>query len=238
MSRSAGRSPHCSNREMAQWVYSLADLPLPVVSQSVSNLGVLRVISSPMNVTLLLKEVSKGNQKALAELIPAVYDELRRLAAYYLRQERSNHTLQATALVHEAYLRLVDQRHVDWKNRNQFFGVAAHLMRRVLLMHAREHSAVKRGGSAYKISLDETAILVPAQADHLVLLDELLSRLATLDPQQERIVELRFFAGLSVEEAAYLLGISTATVKRDWAMAKAWLAREMGRSASREAASD
>ncbi len=193
--------------------------------------------SSSMDVTLLLKELSRGNQGALAELIPAVYDELRRLAAYYLRQERSDHTLQATALVHEAYLRLVDQRHVDWKNRNHFFGVAAHLMRRVLLMHAREHRAAKRGGSAVKISLDETAIFSEAQADSLVFLDELLNRLATLDPQQERIVEMRFFAGLSVEETADLMGISTATVKRDWAMAKAWLAREMGLSAKRGAAS-
>jgi RNA polymerase sigma factor (TIGR02999 family) len=192
---------------------------------------------SSMDVTLLLKELSRGNQDALAELIPAVYDELRRLAAYYLRQERSDHTLQATALVHEAYLRLVDQRHVDWKNRNHFFGVAAHLMRRVLLMHAREHRAAKRGGSMHKISLDETAIFSQAQADDLVFLDELLNRLATLDPQQERIVEMRFFAGLTVEETADLMGISTATVKRDWAMAKAWLAREMGLPVKRGAAS-
>jgi RNA polymerase sigma factor (TIGR02999 family) len=190
-----------------------------------------------MDVTLLLNEVSRGNQKALAELIPAVYDELRRLAAYYLRRERSDHTLQATALVHEAYLRLVDQRHVDWKNRSHFLGVAAHLMRRVLLMHAREHRAAKRGGSAKKISLDETAIFSPAQADDLLILDELLNRLAILDAQQERIVEMRFFAGLSVEETADLMGISTATVKRDWAMAKAWLAREMGLSAKPNAAS-
>jgi RNA polymerase sigma factor (TIGR02999 family) len=190
-----------------------------------------------MDVTLLLNEVSRGNQKALAELIPAVYDELRRLAAYYLRRERSDHTLQATALVHEAYLRLVDQRHVDWKNRSHFLGVAAHLMRRVLLMHAREHRAAKRGGSAQKISLDEAAIFSPAQADDLLILDELLNRLAILDAQQERIVEMRFFAGLSVEETADLMGISTATVKRDWAMAKAWLAREMGLSAKPNAAS-
>lgn len=184
---------------------------------------------SPVDVTLVLKELSNGNQDALAELIPVVYDELRRLAAYYLRRERSNHTLQATALVHEAYLRLVDQRHVDWKNRNHFFGVAAQLMRRVLLMHAREHQAAKRGGGAQKISLDETAILSPAQAEQLVFLDELLNQLASLDPQQERIVELRFFAGMSVEETAELMGISTATVKRDWVMAKAWLVREMAR---------
>jgi RNA polymerase sigma-70 factor, ECF subfamily len=185
--------------------------------------------SSPTDVTVLLKQLSNGNQEALAELVPVVYDELRRLAAYYLRRERSDHTLQATALVHEAYLRLVDQRHVDWKNRNHFFGVAAQLMRRVLLMHAREHQAAKRGGGAQKVSLDETAIFSPAQAEELVALDELLTRLDALDPQQARVVEFRFFAGLSVKETAELMNISTATVKRDWAMAKAWLAREMGR---------
>src|SRR6202521_375319 len=192
---------------------------------------------SSLDVTVLLKEISSGNRDALAKLVPVVYDELRRLAAYYLRQERSDHTLQATALVHEAYLRLVDQRHMDWNNRNHFFGVAAHLMRRILLMHAREHRAAKRGGAAQKISLDETAIFSQAQADDLVFLDELLNRLATLDPQQERIVEMRFFAGLSVEETAELMGISPATVKRDWAMAKAWLAREMGSSRGCGAAS-
>jgi len=183
--------------------------------------------SSPIDVTLLLKELSEGNQDALAKLMPVVYEELRRLAAYYLRRERSDHTLQATALVHEAYLRLVDQRHVDWKNRNHFFGVAAQLMRRVLLMHAREHHAVKRGGGLQKISLEGVAVFSPSQGEELVFLDELLTRLAALDPQQARIVEFRFFAGLSVEEAAELMNISSATVKRDWAMAKAWLAREM-----------
>jgi RNA polymerase sigma-70 factor, ECF subfamily len=192
---------------------------------------------SSLDVTVLLKEISSGKRDALAKLVPVVYDELRRLAAYYLRQERSDHTLQATALVHEAYLRLVDQRHMDWNNRNHFFGVAAHLMRRILLMHAREHRAAKRGGAAQKISLDETAIFSPAQAEELVYLDELLTRLAALDAQQERVVELRFFAGLSVEETAELMGISPATVKRDWAMAKAWLAREMGSSRGCGAAS-
>jgi len=189
-----------------------------------------------IDVTLLLRELSNGNQDVLAELIPLVYDELRRLAAYQLRRERSNHTLQATALVHEAYLRLVDQRHVDWKNRSHFFGVAAHLMRRILLMHARTHHAAKRGGSAQKISLDEALVFTPEQSAELVALDELLTRLAALDAKQARIVELRFFAGLSVEESAELLGISTATVKRDWAMAKAWLARELGSEASRQTA--
>jgi RNA polymerase sigma factor (TIGR02999 family) len=182
---------------------------------------------SSIDVTQLLKQLSNGNQDVLAELIPLVYDELRRLAAYHLRRERSNHTLQATALVHEAYLKLVDQRHVDWKNRSHFFGVAAHLMRRILLMHARRSHAAKRGASAARISLDEAVVFTREHSTELVMLDELLTRLAALDPQQARVVELRFFGGLSVEETAELIGISTATVKRDWAMAKAWLAREM-----------
>src|SRR5207244_1939568 len=181
-----------------------------------------------VDVTQLLKQLSDGNHDALSELIPLVYDELRRLAAYHLRQERRNHTLQATALVHEAYLRLVDQHHVDWKNRSHFFGVAAHLMRRILLMHARKHHAAKRGGSVPTISLDDAVVFTREQSADLVALDELLTRLAELDSQQARVVELRFFGGLSVEETADLMEISTATVKRDWAMAKAWLAREMG----------
>jgi RNA polymerase sigma factor (TIGR02999 family) len=185
---------------------------------------------SPIDVTSLLKQLSNGNQEVLAELIPLVYDELRRLAAYHLRRERSNHTLQATALVHEAYLRLVDQRHVDWKNRRHFFGVAAHLMRRILLMHARRIHAAKRGGSNARISLDEAVVFTREHSSELIFLDELLTRLAALDPQQARVVEFRFFGGLSVEETAELIGISTATVKRDWAMAKAWLAREMASS--------
>lgn len=189
-----------------------------------------------IDVTQLLKQLSCGNQDVLAELIPLVYDELRRLAAYHLRQERSDHTLQATALVHEAYLHLVDQRQVDWKNRSHFFGVAAHLMRRILLMHARQHHAAKRGGKAQKISLEEAVVFTRERSADLVALDELLTRLAELDPQQARIVELRFFAGLSIEETADLLAISSATVKRDWVMAKAWLAREMGAASSRESA--
>jgi len=193
--------------------------------------------SSSIDVTVLLKELSNGNKEVLAELVPMVYDELRRLASYYLRRERSDHTLQATALVHEAYLRLVDQRHVDWKNRNHFFGVAAQLMRRILLTHAREHHAAKRGGGMQKISLEDTAIFSPERAEELVFLDELLIRLAALDPQQARIVEFRFFAGLSVEETAELMNISTATVKRDWAMAKAWLVREMNRQRGKAPAS-
>jgi len=194
------------------------------------NPNLLRMSDSPIDVTMLLRDVSGGSKSALEKLVPVVYDELRRLAAHYLRQERSEHTLQATALVHEAYLRLVDQRNVDWKNRNHFFGVAAHLMRRVLLIHARDHRAAKRGGSAQKISLEDTAILSSEQADDFVYLDELLHRLAALDARQEKVVELRFFGGLSIEETAELLGVAPATVKRDWVMAKAWLARELGRN--------
>ena len=184
---------------------------------------------SPIDVTMLLRDVSSGSQSALEKLVPVVYEELRRLAACYLRQERSEHTLQATALVHEAYLRLVDQRNTNWKNRNHFFGVAAHLMRRVLLIHARDRRAAKRGGAAQKISLDEIAIFSSAQADEFVYLDELLNRLSALDARQAKVVELRYFAGLSIEETAELLGVAPATVKRDWVMAKAWLARELGR---------
>ena len=187
-----------------------------------------------IDITLLLQQVSSGDPEALSRLVPLVYDELHRLAAYHLRHERSNHTLQATALVHEAYLRLVDQRRVDWKNRSHFFGVAAHLMRRILLMHARDHGAAKRGGSVQKISLDDAVLFSKEKSAELVALDELLNRLAAIDPQQGRVVELRFFAGLSVEETAELMGISTATVKRDWAMAKAWLARELRGEKGRE----
>ncbi|PYX32887.1 MAG: RNA polymerase subunit sigma-70 [Acidobacteria bacterium] len=190
---------------------------------------------APTDVTLLLKQLSAGDHDAVDQLVPVLYNELRRLAAYYLRQERSNHTLQATALVHEAYLRLVDQRAVEWKNRSHFFGVAAQVMRRILLDYARSHQAVKRGGPSPKISLDDAMVYGEDQTGQLVALDELLTRLSSMDPQQGRIVELRFFGGMSVEETAELLGISPRTVKRDWAMAKSWLSREL-RKASREEA--
>jgi len=190
---------------------------------------------APTDVTLLLKQLSAGDHDAVDQLVPVLYNELRRLAAYYLRQERSNHTLQATALVHEAYLRLVDQRAVEWKNRSHFLGVAAQVMRRILLDYARSHQAVKRGGPSPKISLDDAMVYGEDQTGQLVALDELLTRLSSMDPQQGRIVELRFFGGMSVEETAELLGISPRTVKRDWAMAKSWLSREL-RKASREEA--
>lgn len=193
---------------------------------------------APTDVTLLLKQLSAGDHDAVDQLVPVLYNELRKLAAYYLRQERSNHTLQATALVHEAYLRLIDQRAVEWQNRSHFFAVAAQVMRRILLDYARSHQAVKRGGPSPKISLDDAMVYCEEQAAQLVALDELLTRLSSMDPQQGRIVELRFFGGMSVEETAELLGISPRTVKRDWAMAKLWFARELRKASGEEAAGD
>jgi RNA polymerase sigma-70 factor, ECF subfamily len=178
--------------------------------------------------TLLLKEAQSGNKAALDELLPLVYDELRRLAAYHLQRERSDHTLQPTALVHEAYLRLVDQRAVDWQNRAHFFGLAAEMMRRILVNHARARQAAKRGGYETRISLDEVLDWAEQREVDFVALDGALEKLTVLDPQQARIVELKFFGGLSVEEIATLLTISTATVKREWRMAKAWLFQQLG----------
>ncbi len=191
--------------------------------------------TAPKNVTELLGKISGGDEQALAELVPAVYAELRRLASHYMRQERGNHTLQATALVHEAYLRLVDQREVRWENRNQFLGVAAQLMRRILVDYGRAHHAAKRGGNVDKVFLQEATLVAKKRAADVVALDEALTRLAELDPQQARLLELRFFGGLSIEEAAGALGISPATVKRNLSAAKAWLARELRRDKNRNA---
>jgi RNA polymerase sigma factor (TIGR02999 family) len=185
-------------------------------------------MSSP-DVTQILQEVSGGDKDAPARLMPLVYDELRRLADYYLRQERPDHTLQPTALVHEAYLKLVDQTRVDWQNRAHFFGVAAQLMRRILVDHARRHRASKRGGLQQKMALDEAVDYSQPRDVDLLALDEALNALAQLDERQSRIVELRFFGGLTIEETAEALGVSPATVKVDWSMAKAWLRREIGR---------
>jgi RNA polymerase sigma factor (TIGR02999 family) len=178
---------------------------------------------SPREITQILLEWSNGRQEVLHELMPLVYDELRRLAAHYLRREHPDHTLQPTALVHEAYLRLVDQTQVRWQNRAHFFGIAANLMRQILVNQALNHQAAKRGGTAFRLTLDEAAALPKERDIDLVGLDEALTRLAALDPQQGRVVELRFFGGLTIEEAAEVLRISPATVKRDWTMAKAWL---------------
>jgi RNA polymerase sigma factor (TIGR02999 family) len=174
-------------------------------------------------VTLLLSALSRGDEDAGAKLIPVVYDELRRLAGSYMRRERADHTLQATALVHEAFLKLVEQQSVNWQSRAHFFGVAAQLMRRILIDHARGHLRQKRGGEYKKVSLNDAFIFSPEQSAELIAVDESLQRLAKLDERQARVVELRFFGGLSVEEAAAVLGISAKTVKRDWSVARAWL---------------
>ena len=185
------------------------------------------VASDDKHITELLVGYGRGDKEALDQLMPIVYEELRRQAARYLRKERPGHTLQTTALIHEAYVRLVDQRHVQWQNRAHFFGIAAQLMRRILVDHARTKKRVKRGGSDIRVSLGDADVAVKGQDLDVVALDEALQRLAQLDEQQSRVVELRFFSGLSVEETAEVLGISKATVKRDWSMAKAWLHREL-----------
>ena len=178
-------------------------------------------------VSQLLVEWGRGDQEALSRLMPLVYDELRRLASRHLRRERPDHTLQTTALVHEAYLKLFDQREVDWQNRGHFFAIAAQLMRRILVDYARSHRAAKRGGAYIKLSLDEAAAMSDEKSADLLALDEALDRLATMDPQQSRVVELRVYGGLSVEETAAALGISPRTVKREWSMARAWLYQQL-----------
>jgi len=181
--------------------------------------------SSP--VTELLVRWRGGDREALEQLMPLVYEELRRLAHYYLSRERSNHTLQSTALVHEAYLRLSGPNPPQWQNRSHFFGIAAHVMRQILVEYARGRGAAKRGGDAITLTLDD-AIALPQQMDvDVVALDAALSELSNLDAQQGRIVELRFFAGLTIEDTSEVLGISPATVKRDWITARAWLFRAM-----------
>lgn len=161
------------------------------------------------------------------ELVPLLYAELRRLAASYLRRERPDHTLQPTALIHEAYLRLAEENDARWATRTHFLAVAANVMRRVLIDHARRHRAEKRGGPAIRLALEDVIASVEQSPADVLALDELLTRLAAVDSQQEKVVVLRVFGGLSVEEAAGVLGISRATVKRDWSMAKAWLTREL-----------
>lgn len=178
-------------------------------------------------VTELLQAWGSGDADALDRLIPLVYSELHRQAERYLRREEPGHTLQTTALVHEAYLRLVDQRTARWESRTQFFGVAAQIMRRILVDHARKHNATKRGGSVIQIPLEEETAETQGRDVSLVALDEALVRLAEVDERQARVVELRFFTGLGLDETAQILGISPATAKRDWAMARAWLRIEL-----------
>lgn len=182
---------------------------------------------SEMDVTALLSEMSQGNASAAETVAPIIYDELKRLARRYMRRERSDHTLQTTALVHEAYLKLVGQQSVKWQSRSHFYGVAAQMMRRILTDHARRNLRLKRGGAKDILPLDEALVFSPEYSEELLKLDEALNRLAKLDGRQGRIVELRFFAGLTVEETAEFLGISPKTVKRDWAVAKAWLHAEV-----------
>jgi len=179
------------------------------------------------DVTILLAELVRGDEAAASKLFPLLYDELRRLAGNYMRRERGDHTLQPTALVHEAYIKLVQQRSIDWQGRAHFFGIAARVMRTILVDHARGHLRDKRGGGQRLVSIDEVLVFAPEQSLELVKLDEAVERLTKIDPRQGKIVELRFFGGLTVEQTADVLGVSPKTVKRDWSMAKAWLHGEL-----------
>ncbi len=192
-------------------------------------------MDEPRDVATLLGQLDVGNDKAAAELVVMLYRELRNLASRYLRRERSDHTLQTTALVHEAYLRLADQKEVHWKNREQFMGVAAQLMRRILVDYSRGHDAKKRGSEFEKVFLEEAEVFAKGKTADVIQLDEALTRLSEFDPRQAQLVELRFFGGLSMEEAAGLLGVSRTTAKRDWNLAKAWLARELRRGEKKDA---
>jgi len=185
---------------------------------------------SSQGITQLLERWSQGDEEALDQLMPLVYDELHRLAGAYLRSERREHTLQPTALVNEAYLKLVRQRNIQWQNRAQFFGVAAQLMRRILVDHARANSADKRGGDRVNVSLKNIGAFGTQPTTDVLALHDVLNRLAEIDPDQSRIVELRFFGGLTIEEAAEVMQVSHSTVEREWKIAKAWLKRELTKS--------
>ena len=172
----------------------------------------------------MLIELTDGNQDVVNQILPHIYDELRRLAGRYLRRERSNHTLQPTALVHEAYMKLIDQKRVQWQNRAHFFGIAAQVMRRILMDHARKHQADKRGGEIEKLPIEEEILIVSHdKSAELIALDDALETLCTMDAQKAKIVELRYFGGLSIEETAEVMGVSVPTINRQWRMAKAWL---------------
>jgi RNA polymerase sigma factor (TIGR02999 family) len=182
------------------------------------------------NITEMLHQWTRGKTEVMNDLLPMIYDELHKRAKAYLRRERQNHTLQPTALVHEAYLKLVDQRDDNWQSREHFFAIAAQAMRRILVDHARNRHRLKRGGSNEDLPLEEALLAVADESNvDLIALDEAMAKLAEFDPQRERIVELRYFGGLTVDEAAKALGISRATAARDWQVAKAWLHREMTR---------
>jgi RNA polymerase sigma factor (TIGR02999 family) len=179
--------------------------------------------ASTADITRLLNKVADGDEQAAGELIPLVYDELRRLAVRRLRHERPNHTLQATALVNEAYMKLAAQRSIKWQNRAQFFAVASQAMRRVLVDYARAHETAKRGGQQLRVTFDEMCAFSPGISEEVLAVNESLERLERIDPRQARVVELRYFAGLTTEEAAEALGISAKTVIREWNVARAWL---------------
>lgn len=183
----------------------------------------------PHELTQLLIDCSDGSQPAYDQLFPLVYEELRRLAHRYMSRERPGHTLQTTAVVHEAYLRLIDQKHVQWQNRAHFFAIAAQMMRRILITHAQSHAYAKRGGGALRVSLDEAAIVSQERAGELIALDEALTALTIIDPRRSQVVELRYFGGLNNEEIAEVMKVSPNTVMRDWNVAKAWLYREMSK---------
>jgi RNA polymerase sigma factor (TIGR02999 family) len=181
------------------------------------------VDSSPAEVTSLLNQLADGDQEAAARLVPLVYNELRRIAEARLRHERPDHTLQATALVHEAYMKLADQRDAKWQNRAQFFGVASQVMRRILVDYARGQQRLRRGGKQQRVALDDVFLVSPDRTDELLTVNESLSKLETLDPRQARVVELRYFSGLTIEEIAEVVGVASKTVTRELKMAKAWL---------------
>src|SRR5580658_6005132 len=179
-------------------------------------------------ITQLLATLKDGDRSsAAAKLMPLVYDEFRALAARHLRHERPNHTLQPTALVHEAYLRLIDQTRVDWQGRTHFFAVGAQAIRRILVDHARQRKRQKRGGGAGRVTLDDAVALAPQRDEEILALDEAMGKLGKLDPRQAEVVEMRFFAGMSVDEVAGVLGVSKRTIEGDWTMARAWLMREL-----------
>src|SRR5689334_1536511 len=190
---------------------------------------------SPEEVTQLLLDWSGGNKEALDRLMPLMYDELRRLARQQMRRERRGHTLQTTALVNEAYLRLIDQRNVQWQNRVHFLAVAAKLMRRILIDYARSRQVAKREGELRKVSIDEAASVAREPDASLIAIDDALASLETLDPRKAQVIEMRFFGGLTIEETAAALNTSHATIERDWTTARAWLYREISKSHSREA---
>jgi len=186
---------------------------------------------APSEITQMLIELTGGNRDVVNQILPHIYDELRRLAGSYLRRERADHTLQPTALVHEAYMKLIDQKQVHWQNRAHFFGIAAQVMRRILMDHARKNTAEKRGGDADKLPLEEEILVVSHEKSaDLIALDDALQALAEFDEQKAKIVELRYFGGLSIEETAEVMGVSVPTINRQWRMAKAWLHAELART--------